>query len=147
MNIGQLASEIFKFESADDDGRRRMDDGLLVYCKLTLWAFGLGELTTGKQPGKVGDIIFSSDPIDPICPKTLCSLFHTQMMLHIKFEQDLPTGFRDTQVQQKCEIFVTQRQVTPKWVVWFGSKSNSTEFLCLSWSPATLMMIWSKITD
>ena len=28
---------------------------------------------------------------------------------------------------QKCEIFVTQGQVTPKWVVWFGPKSNSTE--------------------
>ena len=41
------------------------------------------------------------------------------MMLHIKFDQDWPTGFRDIQVQ-KCEIFVTQEQVTLKWVVWFG---------------------------
>ena len=32
------------------------------------------------------------------------------MMLHIKFDQDWPTGFRDIQVQ-KCEIFVTQGQV------------------------------------
>ena len=23
---------------------------------------------------------------------------------------------------QKCEIFVTQGKVTPKWVVWFGPK-------------------------
>ena len=80
---------------------------------------------------------------DPICPKTLCSLFPTPMMLHIKFDQDWPTGFRDIQVQM-CEIFVTQGQLTPKWVVWFGSKSNSTELLCLSWLPATLMMIRSK---
>ena len=43
---------------------------------------------------------------DPICPKTLCSLSPTPMMLHIKFDQDWPTGFRDIQVQ-KCEIFVT----------------------------------------
>ena len=50
---------------------------------------------------------------DPICPKTLCSLSPTPMMLHIKFDQDWPTGFRDTQVQ-KCGIFVTQGQVTPK---------------------------------
>ena len=57
-----------------------------------------------------------------------------------------PTGFRDIQVQ-KCEIFVTQGQVTPKWVVWFGPKSNSTEFLCLSWLPATLMMIQSKMNE
>ena len=48
-----------------------------------------------------------------ICPKTLCSLSPTPMMLHIKFDQDWPTGFRDIQVQ-KCEIFVTQGQVTPK---------------------------------
>ena len=53
---------------------------------------------------------------DPICPKTLCSLSLTPMMLHIKFDQDWPTGFRDIQVQ-KCEIFVTQGQVTPKRVV------------------------------
>ena len=30
-----------------------------------------------------------------------------------------------------CEIFVTQGQVPPKWVVWFGPKSNSTDLLCL----------------
>ena len=76
---------------------------------------------------------------DPICPKTLCSLSLASMMLHIKFDQDWPTGFRDIQVQ-KCEIFITQGQVTSKWVVWFGPKSNSTELLCLSWLPATLMM-------
>ena len=32
---------------------------------------------------------------DPICPKTLCSLSLTPVMLHIKFDQDWPTGFRD----------------------------------------------------
>ena len=49
-----------------------------------------------------------------ICPKTLCSLSPTPMMLHIKFDHDWPTGFRDIQVQ-KCEIFVIQGQVTPKF--------------------------------
>ena len=38
---------------------------------------------------------------DPICPKTLCSLFPTPVMLHIKLDQDWPTGFRDIQVW-KC---------------------------------------------
>ena len=47
-------------------------------------------------------------------------------MLHKKFDQDRPTGFREIQVQ-KCEIFVTQGQVTPKWAVWFGPKLNSAE--------------------
>ena len=55
---------------------------------------------------------------DPICPKTLCSLPPTTMMLHMKFDQDWPTGFRDIQVQ-KCEIFITKEQITPNWVVWF----------------------------
>ena len=49
---------------------------------------------------------------DPICPKTLCSLSLLPMMLHIKCDQDWPSGFRDIQVQ-KCEIFITQGQVTP----------------------------------
>ena len=86
--------------------------------------------------------------LSPMCqvnlPRNLMQPFPTPMMLHIKFDQDWPTGFRDIQVR-KCEIFVTQGQVTPKWVVWFGPKSNLTEFLCLSWLPATLTMIWSKM--
>ena len=38
---------------------------------------------------------------DPICPKTLCSLSPTLVMLHIKFDLGWPTGFRDIQVW-KC---------------------------------------------
>ena len=83
---------------------------------------------------------------DPICSKTLCSLSPTPMMVHIKFDQDRPTGFRVIQIQ-KCKMFVTQGQVTPKWVVRVGPKSNSTELLCLSWLPATLKMIRSKMNE
>ena len=50
---------------------------------------------------------------DPICPKTLGSLSHTPMMLHIKFDRNWLTGCRDIQVQT-CGIFVTQGRVTPK---------------------------------
>ena len=40
---------------------------------------------------------------DPIYPKTLCSLSITPVMLHIKFDEDRPPGFRDIQVQSvKC---------------------------------------------
>ena len=78
---------------------------------------------------------------DPICPKTLSALSPTPMMLHIKFDQNWP---KFCQVQ-KCEIFITHGRITPKWVVWFGPKLNSTELLCLSWLPATLMMIQSKM--
>ena len=38
---------------------------------------------------------------DPICPRTLCSLSPTPMMLHIKFDQYWPTGLRDIKVW-KC---------------------------------------------
>ena len=38
---------------------------------------------------------------NPICPKTLCSLSSTLVILRIKFEQDWPTGFRDIQIW-KC---------------------------------------------
>ena len=48
-----------------------------------------------------------------ICLKTLCSLYPTPVMLHIKFDQDWPTGLRDIQVR-RCKIFATQGQVTPK---------------------------------
>ena len=83
---------------------------------------------------------------DPICLKTWCSLSPSPVMLHIKFDQDRSTCLRDIQVW-KCKIFITQGQVTPKWVVWPGLKSNSCELLCMSWLPATLMMIWSKMNE
>ena len=83
---------------------------------------------------------------DPICLKTLCSLSPPLVMLHIKSDLDWSTGLRDIQVR-KCKIFVIQGQVTPKWVVWSGPKSNLSELLCLSCLPATLMMIRSKMND
>ena len=39
--------------------------------------------------------------IKPICPKTLCNLSPTLMMLHIKFDQHWPTGLRDIQVSSQ----------------------------------------------
>ena len=83
---------------------------------------------------------------EPICLKTLCSLSPPPVTLHIKFDQDWPTGLRDIQVQ-KCKIFFIQGQITPKWVVWFGPKSNLSELLCLFWLPATLMMTRSKFKN
>ena len=104
-----------------------------------MWSFQKGSKTTKKRwrhhfphyKSMGAFCCHGNQSFDSICPKTLCSLSPTPMMLHIKFDQDWPIGFKDIQVQ-KCGIFVTQRQVTPKWVVWFGPKSNSTELLCLS---------------
>ena len=53
---------------------------------------------------------------DPICHKTLYSLYPTPVMLHIKIEQDWPTGSRDIHVQM-CDMVVAQGQGTPKRVV------------------------------
>ena len=80
---------------------------------------------------------------DPICLKTLCCL---SPPLHIKFDQYWPTGLRGIQVR-KCKIFVIEGQVSPKWIVWSGPKANSSALLCLSWLPAALMMIRSKMNE
>ena len=50
---------------------------------------------------------------DPICPNILCSLSFIPVMLHIKFDQDWPTGFREIQIKKR-EIFITQGRVTHK---------------------------------
>ena len=44
---------------------------------------------------------YGNQSFDPICPKTLCSLSPTPVMLHIIFDQDWPNGLRDIQVW-KC---------------------------------------------
>ena len=80
---------------------------------------------------------------DPICLKSLCSLSPPPVMLHIKFDQDWPTASEIF----KFEIFIIQGQVTPKLVVWSDPKSNSSELLCLSWLPATLVIIQSKMNE
>ena len=81
----------------------------------------IGSKTTGKRwrhhfPNykSMGAICcHGNHSVDPICPKTVCSFSTTPMIIHIKFDQDWPSGFRDSQVQM-CAIFVTQGQVTPK---------------------------------
>ena len=79
-----------------------------------------------KQSRKGGDIIFpiiSQQGLSVAveirvliqsAPKPYAAFPPNPMMLHIKFDQDKLTGFRGIQVQ-KCEIFITQGQVTPKW--------------------------------
>ena len=38
-----------------------------------------------------------------------------------------------------------QGHVTPKWLIWSSRNSNSSEILWLSWLPASLTKIWSKM--
>ena len=63
-----------------------------------------------KQPRKGGDIIFpvisqwgrsvamETRVLSQSAPKSICSLSPIPVILHIKFDQDWPTGFRDIQV-------------------------------------------------
>ena len=147
-----VLEKIFENGGLTDDGHRT-DDRAYLYYVLTNEPKGSGKLkrigskTAEKrwrhhlsQLGLSVTCCHGNQSFDPICLKTICILSPTLLMLHIKFDQDWPTGFRDIQVQ-KCEIFVTQGQVTPKWVVWSGPKLNLTKLLWLSWLPATLMMI------
>ena len=69
----------------------------------------------------------------PICLKTLCSPSPPPMMLHINFNQDWPTR------HSKASNSKVSSMIRPE--------INLAELLCLSWLPATLMMIRSKINE
>ena len=130
-------SEHFHQETSSPKGNSRSPESNLPRSNVV---FSKG--SDQKQPRKGGDIIFpiirqlglsvamETRFLIQSAPKAYAA-FPPPMMLHIKFNQDWSFGFRDIQVQM-CEIFVTQGQVTPNWVVWFGPKSNSSELLCLS---------------
>ena len=68
------------------------------------------------------------------------------MMLHIKFDQDWPTGLRDIQVQ-KCEIFVTQGQVNSKMSGLIRPKIELDQAFMPVLVTATLMTIRSKMNE
>ena len=51
------------------------------------------------------------------------------MLLHIKLDQDWPTGFRDIQVQ-KCEIFVTSNSKM-SGLIWPKMEIDQTVMLVL----------------
>ena len=72
-----------------------------------------GEDTIFPIIGQWGLSVAMDTSFDPICLKTLCSLSPPTVLLHIKFDQDWPTGLRDIQVR-KCKIYIIQGQVTPK---------------------------------
>ena len=113
----------------------------LKYYKLTLWAFRSDELTTKKRwrhcfphYKSMGAFCWhGNQSFGPICPKTLCSLSPTPVMLHIKFE-DWPTGFRDIQVwkcgwrrtttdhwytlSSPCELITDRQEFYPRIVIY-----------------------------
>ena len=83
-----------------------------------------------------------------VYPKTLCSLFPTPVMLHIKFGKDWPTGFRDIQVL-KCGRRRTDDGplVCFKLTLWaFGSGELKKEWLrfepMTSWSIVLCTSEW-----
>ena len=141
-------------KSVDRSGRHSNSSEILCMSSLPASIRRIGSKATEKRwrhhfPNykSIRAFCYHGHPsFDPICLKTLCSLSPPQVMLHIKFDQDWPSGLKDLQVR-KCKIFFIQGQVTPKWVVWSGLKLNLSELLCLSWLPATLLMIRSKMNE
>ena len=97
---------------------------------------------------------------NPICPKTLCSLSPIPMTLHIKFDQDWPTGFRDIQVQ-RCEIFGHSRASNSKmnglsrpkielnrdFMPVLVTSNFDDEIFCISSLPTSIKRIGSKTTE
>ena len=86
-----------------------------------------------------------SQSFDPICPKTLCSLSPTPVMLHLKFDQDWPTGFRDIQVW-KCGRRTDGPLVYYKLILWaFGSGELKTNQMKKLWKTYIFMSILSEL--
>ena len=81
---------------------------------------------------------------DPICTKTLYSLSPTPVTLHIKFDQDWPTGLRDTQVQ-RCGWRKTTTDGRPmvsyKLTVWAFGSGKLIKPIILHFDKALFIMI------
>ena len=119
IKIGKLASEIFKFKSVIFRHSRASNSKMsgLIRPKIELDGAFMPVLVTSNFAGdSIKNERASMETIISQCRKTLCSLFLPPVMLHIKFDQNWPTGLRDIQVQ-KCKIFIIQGQVTPKLVI------------------------------
>ena len=90
-------------------GRNSNSSEILCMSSLPASIKGIGSKTTEKRwrhrfphyKPMGAFYCHGNQSFDPICPKTLCSLSPTPVMLHIKFDQDWPNGFRDIQVW-KC---------------------------------------------
>ena len=66
---------------------------------------------------------------DPICPKTLCSLSPTLMMLHIKLDQDRSTGFRGILKFHLKSDRMTEGQGKSSLAPTFQSRGYNEQFL------------------
>ena len=66
-------------------------------------------------------------------------------MLHIKFDQDWQTDLGDYIISLLKNLIRTQGHVTPKRLIRSSLNSNSSEILCLSWLPASLTKVRSKM--
>ena len=69
----------------------------------------------------------------PICPKTLCNLSPTLMMLHIKFDQHWPTGLRDIQVSSELwQNSGETRQIRYSGAIIILLLSSNTHLICFT---------------
>ena len=81
-----------------------------------------------------------------IPPKFELSREFTAATVTCRFDEDLfkIEGTID-RTRSTVRFFATQGQVTPKLIVRSGQNSNSSKILWLSWLPAKLMKIRSKV--
>ena len=102
----------------------------------------------------------------PICPKTLCNLTPTLMMLLIKFDQHWPTGLRDIQVSSELwqnSGRTRQNQYSPPfskrgynylWVLWWcldmerAQYPTQSHYSAPGWtSTISTTQIWASNTE
>ena len=83
--------------------------------------------------------------------RTVWTTFHSPnpWRLHKKFGYNWPNSFRGKVVWNKFMsgniIFIIQGHVTLKWNIRSSPNSNWSEILCLSWIPASLKKLQSKL--
>ena len=71
------------------ESKQRRKCGDIVFHIESQWEISGGEKVETSFPHSV---CHGNQSYDPICPKTLCSLFLNPVILHVQFDQDWPTG-------------------------------------------------------
>ena len=68
---------------------------------------------------------------DPICPKTFRSLSPNSMMLHIKFDQDWQTGYRDIFMFKSVKFSSFKGKLLQnEWSDWAQNRTQPSFYAC-----------------
>ena len=75
----------------------KINRSILVFCPTIYLAWPLSRSIRNLKTLALTE----AEKFDPICPKTLCNLSPTLLMLHIKFDEHWLTGLRDIHVSSE----------------------------------------------